>query len=154
MSTLPDAIKAAAGMVDQHRGVVCLALATDSEDLRISARNFRSKSLHGTANERDNEAGLAHHLSVALTDQAATPAFWVEHHWQAILAAVVRREAADLAHRKSILKWLGGYVGSTDAPVFKTQSWQYKAAGQRVEALAKVKAALTAVRDASAPAAT
>jgi hypothetical protein len=47
------------------------------------------------------------------------------------------------------LKWLGGYEGPTDAPVFKVQSWQYKSAGQRAEALAEVKTALTAVRDAS-----
>jgi hypothetical protein len=149
MSTLPEAIKAAAGMVDQHRGVVCLALSTDSEELRLAALKFRSRSIHSLANERDDESGLAGHIATALANFANTPAHWVEHHWQTILAAVVRREAADLAHRQSILKWLGGYEGPTDAPVFKVQSWQYKSAGQRAEALAEVKTALTAVRDAS-----
>ncbi|WP_042800933.1 hypothetical protein [Streptomyces sp. C] len=153
MSTLPDAIKAAAGMVDQHRGVVCLALQTDSESLRLAAIRFRNKAIHHLANERDDESGLAGHVATALANFSNTPAHWVEHHWQTILAAVVRREAADLAHRQSILKWLGGYEGPTDAPVFKTQSWQYKSAGERAEALAEVKAALTAVRDASTPAA-
>ncbi|MGP3686226.1 hypothetical protein ACTVZO_16220 [Streptomyces sp. IBSNAI002] len=149
MSTsLPDAIKAAAGMVDQHRGVVCLALATDSEELRLAALRFRSNAIHNLANERDDESGLAGHVATALANFANTPAFWVEHHWQTILAATVRREAADLAHRSSILKWLGGYGGPTDAPVFKAQSWQYKSAGQRAKALAEVKAALTKVRDA------
>ncbi|MGW0705106.1 hypothetical protein ACWD4G_03865 [Streptomyces sp. NPDC002643] len=149
MSTLSDAIKAAADMVDQHRGVVCLALFSDSEELHFSARKAREKGLHPFANERNNASLLARHVARRLTDGFNTPAFWVEHHWQTLLAAVVRREAADLAHRQSILKWLGSYEGSTDAPVFKVQSWQYKSAGQRVEALAEVKAALTAVRDAS-----
>ncbi len=154
MSTsLRDAIEAAAGMVDQHRGVVCLALATDREELRLAAQRFRSRAIHNLANEYDDESGLAGHVGTALTNRVNTPAFWVEHHWQTILAAVVRREAADLAHRRSLLKWLGGYEGPTDAPVFKVQSWQYKSAGQRAEALAEVKAALTAVRDASTPAA-
>ncbi|MER7111223.1 hypothetical protein [Streptomyces sp. NPDC000229] len=148
MSTLSDAIKAAAGMVDRHRGVVCLALSTDREELRLAAQRFRSRSIHNLANEYDDESGLAGHVGTALTNQVNTPAFWVEHHWQTLLAAVVRREAADLAHRRSILKWLGGYEGSTDTPVFKLQSWQYKAGGQRIEALAEVKAALTEVRDA------
>ncbi|MEU3265098.1 hypothetical protein [Streptomyces bacillaris] len=149
MSTpLPDAIKAAAGMVDQHRGVVCLALSTDCEELRLTAQRLRSKAIHGLANECDDESGRAGHVATRLANYANTPAFWVEHHWQTILAAVVRREAADLVHRQAILKWLGGYEGPTDAPVFKVQSWQYKSAGQNIEALAEVKAALTELRDA------
>ncbi|MFI6205928.1 hypothetical protein ACIBAI_05940 [Streptomyces sp. NPDC051041] len=151
-TTLTDAIKAAAGMVDRHRGVVCLALTTDREELRLAALRFRSRSVHTVANERESESELAGHIANALTYNSNT-AFWVEQHWQTILAAVIRREASDLAYRRSILRWLGRYEGPTDAPVFKVQSWQYKAAGQRAEALAEVKAALTAVRDASRTAA-
>ncbi|MCX5237241.1 hypothetical protein OG824_18745 [Streptomyces prunicolor] len=143
-----SAVESAAGMVDQHREVVVLALTSDSEELRLSARKAREKALHSFANERDDESGLAKHVATALTNRVAIPAFWVEHHWQAILAAVTRREATDHALTKSVLKWLETYAGETDTPVFKVQSWQYKAATTRAQVLAEVKAALIGVRDA------
>ncbi|NWF28229.1 hypothetical protein HW130_18475 [Streptomyces sp. PKU-EA00015] len=143
-----SAVQSAATLVEKHREVVVLALSTDREELRLSARRFREKGIHNIANERDDEAGLAGYVGTALTNLVATPAFWVEHHWQAILAAVVRREATDRALVSSVLKWLPTYEGPTDAPVFKVQSWQYRAATKRAEALAEVKAGLTAVRNA------
>ncbi|MGA5019268.1 hypothetical protein ACPCAA_17850 [Streptomyces griseoincarnatus] len=149
MSTsMPDLIKLAAGTVDRHKGVVCLALQADSESLRLSAQRARARAHHAIANERDEESGLAGHVGNALT-YAGNTSFWVEHHWSTILAAVVRREAEELAHRRSLLEWLATYEGETDAPVFQVQAWQYKHAGKRAAALADVKAALTAVRDAA-----
>ncbi|WP_327431434.1 hypothetical protein [Streptomyces sp. NBC_01236] len=143
-----SAVESAAGIVDQHREVVVLALTSDSEELRLSARKAREKALYSFANERDDESGLAKHVATALTNRVATPAFWIEHHWQAILAAVIRREATDHALAKSVLKWLETYEGETDTPVFKVQSWQYKTGTARAQVLAEVKDALTAVRDA------
>ena len=92
-----SAVESAAGIVEKHRGVVGLALISDSEELRLSARKAREKALHSFANERDDESGLAKHVATALSNRVATPAFWVEHHWLTILAAVTRREATDHA---------------------------------------------------------
>jgi len=142
------AVESAAAALEQHHGVVALALISNGEELRLSARRARDRALHSFARARDKESELSRFIGRALEDDVATPAHWVEHHWAMILAAVCRREAGDLAMAQSDQRWLQQYDGPEDAPVFKIQTWQYEDAVKRAKSLAEVKVALTSVRDA------
>ncbi|MEU2111535.1 hypothetical protein [Streptomyces sp. NPDC019507] len=149
MSTsLVAAIKHAAGTIERHREVVCLALSTEREEMRYSARKFSDKGLHSAANERRELEGRAISALAGVERRAHLMSLWMESHWETLLRAAVSREATDLALSETGRKWIEAHGDDTEAPAYKVTAWQLSQAIAHAAQLAEVKAALTAVRDA------
>ncbi|SNS50119.1 hypothetical protein [Actinacidiphila glaucinigra] len=150
MSTSPlvAAIQHAAGTVERHREVVCLALSTEREEMRYSARKFSDKGLHSAANERRELEGRAISALAGVERRAHLMNLWMESHWETLLRAAVLAEATDLVLADISRKWLAEHAEDTEATAYKVTAWQLSQAVAHAAQLSEVKDALTAVRDA------
>jgi hypothetical protein len=159
MTTPQHTITTATAVLEKHLAVVTAAISYASEDLRQSAARSRTNAarLSGTgldtilqrhADTRLDEAAVMSGLGNDLESGTISPAYAVQRYWDLLLTAVVRREAADLVLVAEARKWLDAYPGRTADPVYGTRSAAYMTALDNVTALADVKHALTAMREA------
>lgn len=125
-----------------------LALYTEREEMRYSARKFSDKGLHSMANERRDLEGRAVSALAGVERRAHLQPLWMESHWETLLRAAVLAEATDLALAEINRTWLEAHGEDTDAPAYKVTAWQLSQAVAHASQLAEVKVALTAVRDA------
>jgi hypothetical protein len=141
-----SAVKAAAGTLLSHSAHYCLALSYDRQEFRLMARKYENKGLAHMAKEyhqrADHAAGLHHAVSWRFMDDAEL----IATHWEALLGAVVRREAYELVENDRARKLL---EGDSDDEVYRDiWVWERDRAEKNAGKFAELKTALTAVRDA------
>ncbi|MGV9312606.1 hypothetical protein ACWDR0_10465 [Streptomyces sp. NPDC003691] len=141
-----SAVTAAAGTLAPYSAIYCLALSYDRQEFRLLARKAEDSNLPDRAEEYHQRADLAAGLHHAVSWPYIDDAELIALHWEALLGAVVRREAYDLAEKNRAESLL---ASNPDDKVYgEIWAWECSRATTNADGCAELKLKLTAVRDA------